>query len=339
MKRSVTTILALAGLAACFDDPTSSLRAGPARLQLSASQIFVAPQESIVVSGAVLDAQGNTLPGVVSFSSGDASVATAGDLPALAMPGDMQSSGFVKGVAVGGGAVYVHATSGAITDSIWVIVVPPVFPGAITPSPATVGATITASSTSLVTFDPANVSVTIDGGFPVFMVSASASQVQFIAPVGSSVNISGLLLLGNIDAGTLSAPLSITDPNEPANDAPATAPAITLPAAVGDSVVAYGSIDGTDVDDFFAITTTTGDSLEISVEWPDDVVDNDMYVLNSAGGGFCVLDGCAAAGSSDPEVAKVRLAAATSYRIYINFFDDNGELVPVPYRVKIIKRA
>ena len=215
------------------------------------------------------------------------------------------------------------------------------FKGTIAPATTTVGVEIVATAPAGLSFDPA-VGVQVNGADVIFTAKTS-SEVRFIAPTatGGTVTLSGLVLPGAMDLLTLDASTSITvtDPSEPGNDAPAGGAAITLPAATGDSVVVYGSTGGSDVDDFFTITTATGDSLEISVEWPNGDIDIDAFVLDATGGGFCDLDGCSAATGADPEVRRVRLAAATSYEIYINLWDDHDEVTPVPYRITITKKG
>ena len=338
MKRFVTTLAAVALLTACFDDPTSSLRSGPSQIRLSRSLAFLNPGTSVVVEATLLDQQGNVLPGVVSFSTADASVATAADVDTL--EGLTETSGEITGVAAG--ATYVRVTGGGLTDSIFVVVVPTTFPGTFSAATTTIGNTISVTASGIFSFDTATAAVIIDGA-PALLLSKSSTELTFAPTVTTDglVHVEGLVVLGNIAIGGLeaTATLTVTDPSEPGNDAPAGGATITLPAATGDSVVVYGSTGGSDVDDFFTITTTTGDSLDIVVDWPNSAIDIDAFTLNSAGGGFCVLDGCSAATGADPEVMEVRLAPATSYEIYINLWDDHGEVTPVPYRITITKKG
>ncbi len=344
MKRSVATILAVAGFAACFDDPTSALRGGASRVRLSLARVFVAPQESVTVSGTLLDDQGNPVPGTLSCASADANVATAGDLPGDTVPGLLESSGYVVGQLAG--ATYVRVTSSGVSDSIYVVVVPVAFTGTVAPAAANVGDTITLTAPASITFDTANASVTVNGADAI-ITAASTTQVRFVSPAatGGTVTVGGLVLLGSIDVPPLDATttVNVTDAGEPANDAFGTAPAMALPTAVGSFTEVYGSVtDGSDVDDILAITTTTADSLEFVLDWPNGSIDIDMYVLDAAGTlAVCGDDfiGCSAATGSDPESGSARLAASTTYKIYVNLFDAGGEPTPAVYRLRIYKRG
>ncbi len=352
MKRFVTTLAAVALLTACFDDPTSDLRGGPSQIRLSRSLAFLNPGTSVVVEATLLDQQGNVLPGVVSFSTADASVATAADVDTL--EGLTETSGEITGVAAG--ATYVRVAGGGLTDSIFVVVVPTAFNGTISPATATVGQAITVSGTSLFGFNPDSVTVTVDG-LPAVVVSATTSQVVFAPPTASGgvVNINGLTVLGNIYIGSMDATttITVTEANEPANDGPPGA-TITAPSAVNASSEGYGVLDAPcgwaagcggdqgvgDLDDFFSFTTPAGtDSMnfEVEVYWNNDHIDIDGFVLNAGGGGFCVIDGCAGASASDPEVMEVRLAPGTTYTVLVELWDNAGELMPTAYRVKITR--
>lgn len=336
MKRLATTILAVVGLAGCFEDPTSSLRNGPSRLRLSVTELFVAPAESVVVDGFILDDQGNSTPGQLSFSSANPAVALAGDLPNDTLPGRIQSSGYVVGVA--GGETYVRVTALGVTDSIRVVTVPVAFTGTVSPATPTVGTAIVLTAPALMSFT-ATSGVQV-GGVDAFITGQTATTLTFMSPVAAAgtVFVTGAVYLGSINLPDLGVPIAVTDPGEPANDAPAGGPVIALPAAVGGVVEAFGSIDGNDVDDFFTITTVTGDSLQVEVEWLNSSIDIDAAVFNATATAFAP-GGNTGGTASDPEIMRVRLVAATTYRIYVNLYDDHGETTPVPYRIRITKRA
>lgn len=341
MNRSRLVLVAAAaatiGSAGCFSDPTSSISDGPSLLRLSTTRAFITQGDTLVVTVQAVDARGAQFPAVADFTTSDASVATTSNLVADTLPRQLRSSGSIAGV--GAGRAIVTVTAGGVTDSIIVVVVPTGFPGTVSPATANVGDTITITGTSVITFDPAATTVTI-GGAPTFVTSLTASQIKLIAgPIvaSGSVEISNLLLLGTIAIPSLTSgtTLTVTELGEPANDAPAGGPVIALPAAVGSSSYRYGSFTASDVDDFFTITTTTADSVEIRWDWDTDA-DIDGYLLNAAGGGFCVLDGCAAGTGANPEAVKVRLAAATTYKILAELFA-GGSTVPLTYRIRITK--
>jgi hypothetical protein len=344
MKRFVTMLLAAVAVTACFDDPTSDLRGGAAQIRLSRSQVFLNPAGSIVVEGTLLDAQGNTVPGFVTFETADASIATVAATDTL--EGNIETSAEITGVT--GGATYVRATSGGVRDSIYVVVVPQTFTGTISPATTTVGTEITVSATALIGFDPDEAAVTV-GGLPAIVTSVTSSELKFVAPTasGATVTIDGLLLLGNIPLGSLDATttITVTETDEPANDAPSTGGAITMPSAVGDSVIVFASEGGSDVDDYFTVVPGASGTYQVTLDWPSGA-DIDMALLGSSGawtscnpatqpGGDYFA--CSAATGANPEVATATLTGGTTYRLYVNLFDDNGEPQHI-YRL-IIKRT
>lgn len=347
MKRSLVTILAVVSLAACFDDPTSSGRNGPSRLRLSNSRLFVEPGDSVIVSGTVLDDQGNPVPGTVSFTSVDPVVATAGDLPETVIPGALESSGFVKGLVAG--ATYVRVTHGGLTDSLYVVVVPPTFTGTLSPANPTVADTVTITAGGAVLFVPANVTVTM-GGAPMQVVSATATTVRFmpVFTADGEVLVGGLQLVGLIDLPPLLATtlVNVQDP-EPDNESPGAGLVIASPAAVGDTVYSFGAVTGNatngvggdDVDDFFSFTPAVSMGVRVEVEWLDEDVDVDAYILNGAGGGFCVLDGCSGGTSANPEVMNATLTGGTLYQIYVNLWDEHDAPTPMRYMIRVIRTS
>lgn len=315
MKRFVTTILAAVAVAACFDDPTSDLRGGPAAIRLNASTLFLEPAESVGVVANLVDAQGNQVPGAVTFTSVDPAVATAGDVGST-IPGDVEHSGWVKSVAAAGGATYVRATGGGITDSIYVIVVPSTFSGTVTAG-AALGDPSTIAATSVITFDPASAEVFVDD-VPTFVTAATTSQITFIAPATTAgvVSVGGLKLVGSIDLPALvsGTPITVADASEPGNNASGTAVAVTPPAAVGDSVIVYGSVDGADPSDYYTFTMPVTAVVSVRLEFfgdgsgSDDLnPDFDLVVCDSLSGtGGCSyaqddIPGNGASSLSNPE--------------------------------------
>ena len=348
MKRSLVSILALAAIVGCFDDPTSAGRNGPARLRMSLNQTFLDPNEEVTVQATVLDEQGNQLFGAVTFSSDDPNIATAEDVADGALPGGVGSTGLIT-AGTTAGATWVRATAGGVTDSIYVVVVPPTFAGTITPAAPTVSDTVTISTSGALLFVPANVTVSM-GGAPMQVVSATATSVRFI-PVFTAdgeVMVGGLQLVGTIDLPPLVATqlVNVADP-ENANDAPGGGLVIASPGAVGDTAVSFGAVTGDatngaggdDVDDFFTFTPAVDMGVRVEVEWLDEDVDIDAYVLNAAGGGFCVLDACSGGTSANPETMNVTLVGGTSYQIYVNLWDEHDAPTPMRYIVRIIRTS
>ncbi len=332
--------------AACFSDPTSDLRNGPTRLSLSKRFVVQNVGDTDQVNIQVFDDQGNALSFEgVTYAPVDPTVATMADLPdsnLRTVPGNTIFKSILAGLAAG--TTKIAVTAGGVTDTLTVLVYPVAFTGTVAPATAAPGDTVTITTPAGVTWNTTTANATYGGNVFYSVASRTATQLKLLAGATGSagpVNVTGAILLGTIPLPALNttANLTVTEPAEPANNAPAGGAAITLPTTVGASVVRFGSISSTDVDDYFTITTTTGDSLEIVLEWPNAAIDIDGFVLNSAGGGFCVLDGCSAATGAMPERMRVRLAAATTYKIYINLYDAHGVSTPHPYRITIIRRA
>lgn len=339
MKHLSSIVLAVAliaaGATACFKDPTSSLRNGPNRIELSRSSLFLNVGDSISVQAEVKDAAGNTFDAADATWTSSVPAIIEVNRAAAVVPFDAFSRAFVKAVAPG--LSWVFVASHGLTDSVQVYGLPLVFNGAVT-SVATPSMrdtiTIAASSTLGFTASGADSSVVTVGGKQVWMLSRTASQIKFLAPpgaAGATVHITNVMLLGIVRVAGLNATTTITvnDPTEPANDDPATAPTMTLYQDY------YGSLSASDADDFVKFTTTTGDSVRIEILWQTDA-DLDGYLLNGTGGGYGVLDGYAMAGSSDPETVTRRLAAATTYQIDVNAYAA-GSMTPVIYRIRTIK--
>jgi hypothetical protein len=335
--------LALAA-SACFKDPTSDLRGSPSRLKVSRVYIVQSVGDTDLVSIEALDEQGNPQSiAAPTFSTGDAAVAEAVAVPDTiggTLPGAVRWA--AKIAANGAGRTTINVTAAGQADSIVVLVFPTSFTGAVTASVAE-GSVVTIAATASVGFVPAATTVTLDGN-NVRLDAVTASQITFKAwgvNPSQAVVVKNLLLLGQfaLDSLVATTAVTVTNPAEPGDGTPAGATAITLPAAVGDSaMVSIASVSSADVDDFYTFTTTTADSLEIVVQWTDGTSDVDAYLLNAAGTNFCVLDGCSAATGADPERIRVRLAAATTYRIDINWFA-KGTFFQTPYTIKVFKRG
>jgi hypothetical protein len=338
MKHLSSIVLAVAliaaGATACFKDPTSSLRNGPNRIELSRSSLFVNVGDSISVQAEVKDAAGNTFDAADAVWTSSVPAIIAVNKAAVTVPFDAFSRAFVKALAPG--LSWVFITTRGLTDSVQVYGLPLTFNGTVTHATSSMRDTITiaASATLGFTASGADSSAVTVGGKQVWMISRSASQLKFLAPPGSAgakVHITNVMLLGIVKVPGLDATttVTVTDPTEPANDNPATAPTLTLYQDY------YGSLTSSDADDFVKFTTTTGDSVRIEILWQTDA-DLDGYLLDGTGGGYGVLDGYAMAGSADPETVTRRLAAATTYQLDINAYAA-GSMTPVIYRIRTIK--
>lgn len=137
MKRHRKSGLAVAalvvlGVAACFDDPTSSLREGPALLSLNRTSVTVRFGDSVAVEATLRDAQGNPLsPAGITWTSADPNVAVVNLDAARPIPGDAFSRAIVRGAAANGGVTTVTVSAQGQTASFRVLVLPAALNGTV----------------------------------------------------------------------------------------------------------------------------------------------------------------------------------------------------------------
>ena len=211
--------------AACFSDPTSSLRNGPALLELSRTTLSVRNGDSVAVTGTLVDAQGNPLPtnGAV-WESRDPNIARVTIDTVKPAPGEIFTRAFVVGTTNTPGIVTVVATVGGLSDSVRVTVTPSTFPGTwsitgtptldtvITGRPAplapdtqifTVGDTMVLTTPTNMTFNAnANVSFGPFTGMPFFN---DGSTLKVLARRGyfGKVTVNNMTFTGNTATGPI----------------------------------------------------------------------------------------------------------------------------------------
>ncbi|MFI5278906.1 MAG: pre-peptidase C-terminal domain-containing protein [Gemmatimonadales bacterium] len=214
-------VLAL-GAAACFSDPTKSLRGGATRLSLAQNTLTIHTGDSTSVQGLVYDDQGNqlTLTGA-TWSTTDATVATVRPDTSNPIPGDAYTRGIIKGVTSAGGITTVVLTFGSLTDTVRVTVLPAVFPGTavvsgtagadtiIAPPAATVfinaGDTLTVNATGTTVSFNAATSQVLFGPDAGYIVSRSATVIKAMARRGfqGAATITNLTFAGNAATGPI----------------------------------------------------------------------------------------------------------------------------------------
>jgi hypothetical protein len=219
MKRLVTATLAAVALAACFDDPTSDLRDGAARLVLSRTSLVISTGDSIQVQVTALDAQGNQVPvGDVSWVSADPNIAAiSGETE---FPGNVYERAFVRGVTFAPGTTTITVTAQGVSDSVRVTVLPSALSGnggtaavsgtaaadtiaGAAPFVYTAGDTIVLTASGALTFDnDATVSLGSTSGY---IVSQSATQIKVMSrgPFAGRPVVRGLTYTGPGQVGTL----------------------------------------------------------------------------------------------------------------------------------------
>lgn len=350
MKPQGKAILAagilIIGAFACFKDPVGGLQGDPNRVGLSTKFLQQNVGDTNIVSVQVLDQQGNPLQlGTVTLTPVDNNVADAAVLPDTSFNFPGQTLIKIIVFAKNAGTTKIAVSALGVVDTMTIIAYPVAFSGTITPASVAPGGNITITAPAGVTFSATAAATGVTGPLYQF-VSRSATTLVYKAAsegTGQKLVITGGILLGTIPlpALTSSATYTVTAPNEPADNAAATAPTVAMPAVVGDSTVVYGSISGTDVDDWWTLPIVVGDSVQIRVDWPAGSgtdLDIDMLVFRTNG-----TTGVSFAGGTgaNPEVARARATLTTggTWKIEVNMYDTHGHPQAWPYRLVIIKRA
>jgi hypothetical protein len=183
MKRLCTLVLGAAAFAAAVqgcttEDPEIYLGgpAGPAAaIQLSDSRIDVAAGGSATIGMRVVDAAGNTVPGVApTVSSGNAAVATAAS---GAASGQWTATATITGVALGEATLTV--SGGGLTAEATALV----GPGSVTISGASDVPSGGSADYALKVFDLAGNELTVPAGFPPWAVTSSNTARVSVAQV------------------------------------------------------------------------------------------------------------------------------------------------------------
>jgi hypothetical protein len=319
-------VLAL-GAAACFSDPTKSLRAGATRLSLAQNTLVLHTGDSASVQGLVYDDQGNqgTMTGAV-WSTADPTTATVRADSANPIPNDVYTRGVIKGIAVDGGVTTVVLTLGSLTDTLRVTVLPAALQGAVnvigtagkdtvvaSPAPIdtfTAGDTVVVNSTANMTFT--GTSTLQFGPFVGYLLARSPTQLKAMSrqPFHGNVTVTNVTFAGNAQTG----PIAVASVNTAANvrveharfRGTITAAAnallgagtntiiVTAPAGVTVDTLSAGvvgkAVKGvTDtVRTLLNATTTAGSTITLVNDIPADTVHGDVLVTNVLVGGVRV---------------------------------------------------
>ena len=128
MKHLSSILLAaafvVAGVTACFKDPTNPSMNGPSQINLSVAAITLRTGDSLGVTAELKDEAGNTFGAAgAEWTSADTLVAKV-RLDTVVVPGEAFSRGFVRAVAAIGGVTTVTVTIGGIHNQFRVLVLP-----------------------------------------------------------------------------------------------------------------------------------------------------------------------------------------------------------------------
>ncbi|MSR06081.1 MAG: hypothetical protein EXR93_03285 [Gemmatimonadetes bacterium] len=181
----------------------------------------------------------------------------------------------------------------------------------------------------------ADMAVSLNGVDLYVAGTPSASTFQFAIPPMAATGAFPLIF-SNIGANQFAQrttftvnSISLDDTYEAVNNDPTTSPLI---AANGDYfVVLHGDCDegvatgpSDDCDDFFTITNATGApvSVRVRLDW-HEASDVDLLWCDAPCGAF--VGNFAGATGANPEVSTVSIPAATTWRLYLNLYDNGGD--------------
>jgi len=233
--------------AGCKEDPTAGQSADATGILTNASTMVVSEGDSATLRASVINSQGFPLEIPVSFAECDAKIDTFQD-PNFDPPVSNAFQIYVKGLTIGASCVTV--SGGGFTETVDALVAPIIFPGAVSDLAPAGGSTIIIASTTLLKFakDP---QVIFGGSVSGGVASATADQITVVVPFSSP----GPLLVQDIAPSyiqTNTYALNTVDEVTQTGDfwvgdgSSATAPTITVPTSVGNSLPMITNLFGSD---------------------------------------------------------------------------------------------
>lgn len=336
MKRLVIGAIAagvvLVAAGACEGDPTAGLRGGPSILSLNPDQMFINEGATRGIEVTVRDQQLNPVPAAVSATSSAPAVFTV--VPDTSVPSaDGARFNFVV-TAVAPGQARLIVTAAGVTDTALISVLPLAFNGAVSKSNPAGGENIVIRSTPFLKFNPALASVTF-GTLVAPIFSATTDSLIVVTPFGATgaATITGVTVTfipGLV--GTLPSAFTVTQTGDfwSGDDAFATAPALPLPAAAGQSRAIVTNVTSTNNSAICAEVSlgfgSTGPcmiyrfdlaadtDLDFGMDW-DGGADMDFYVCPDNVPGNCFEDGGGGATGAHPEATGATFTAGTHYLV------------------------
>jgi hypothetical protein len=360
-------VLAISLPALSCGDPTSSLRGGQSQVVADPTSLFVTQGQTSSIIVRVLDEQGNELSDTVTFTNSNPAVTVAYDPnflvgtdttnPLGTIPSKTRTRLLLTGVGVDTGRFTVN--SGNVSRDILFRVLPSdpssQFASSVsfsnpTPAPNEV-VTMTATGFKF-SPDSAKVTFAAGGDAVIVGVAADSSSVSFLPVPGSSgaVTVGGAALsfLPSVPLPITFTPTFTAPPPFAGTDAPATAPAVVIPASgQTDTIFDAGSFGAAVCGgntgfpcQLYKFTLPAATVLHATLTYPGEA-DMGLYVMNSTGtvetGEAC--DGHGRGDGNQPETCDLTLAAGTYIAGVINFGPAYAELDPNPPWFMIILTA
>lgn len=323
--RSVIVVL-LAAAAGCKGDPTSELRTGASQLALNPDLMFIDEGDKKPLEVTIRDQQLNPVAGTVQVASTNAAVFTVAP-DTVATSADLANYNF-NVTAVAPGQAKLVATSGGISDTATITVLPVTFTGTFSTATPIVGDTLKVFASAQQGFDPATANIDFGGGALGAVVRANAEtlvvrvaqpdgvQPAAVTVLGVAIKYAPGVVLPELPSAAQLTVTPIGDRETPGGVI------ITPPASGGPDLVFWdgfksGANQTNVIDYFFQFTLATTDTLSFNLSW-DTGADLDMVNLRT---NFTVIGGGGAASSANPEHYTVIFPAGTYY-LLIESFDD-----------------
>ncbi len=357
-------------LASCFKDPVTSLQSTSAsRLLLTSTTpsgpigqlsnvTITARPDTDIISIQALDPQGNYLSfGAPTFATADPTIATVVAYPDSTI-GHVPGSTLWKALVIAGanfGTTNVMVTAAGVTDTIAVVTLPVAFTGTISPANAHASDTVTISAPAGLSFGAA--AAATFGAGPNFLVSRSASALKYIAGAALSagkVAVSGVVMNGiALPTLTSTATLTVTDNLFPGDTTAAAAINMGTLNKPGDSLVTYGSVNGSEAALYLKFTLDTTSAVQVyfaflgtggvvnNVYSPSDQnPDNDIVICTNSNCTYGTdLAGNAAAATNNPETgtsSSIVGSAGAPTTVYLRIYPGFGTTSGVSsFRVRV----
>jgi hypothetical protein len=349
MKRFyVGAVLASLGIAVwqCKGDPTSSLRNGPASLNVTPRQIYMDTGKTAALTVTARDEQLNPSPiAGVTVTPTNPAVAKVTVDSTKPYPDSSTYAFVVSGGSPG--QTKLTITAAGLSDSSIVSVLPLVFNGALSTTTPKGGDTLTITSTAVLKFNPAKDTVTFGGGKVAPIVVNTANALEVLVPFSDAgaVTITHVVVtfIPNTEL-TLPTSASVHQTGDRwVNDSswhtapditaalPASGTSVQLVSAPGPAnkavcpefVLAFGSAGPCMM---FKFTLADSTILNFTTDWEGGATnpDVDIYACSDSTlanfGTACFEDGGAGATSAKPQsTGNHKYPAGTHYFVIENF--------------------
>ena len=180
-----TVCVVLLAAAGCKGDPTADLRTGLNSLEMNPDLMFIDQGTSKGFEVVARDQQLNPVAASVTVTSVDPNVVTVE--PDTSVPSADNAHFDYIVSAVGAGQTQLVASSGGVSDTAIVTVLPTSFNGVLTPAAPRAGDTVRIAATALLKFDTASVAVEGPAGSIVTILAKTPDELTVLAPAGSGV--------------------------------------------------------------------------------------------------------------------------------------------------------